>query len=149
MISTIVATASMMVATSTVAVLPKPELGFRVGGGPWERFCVGAGVDVTMPVPFLPVGSLRADLESWTQFSPFAQDRSGKALSFMLNQQYALAYVAYGPSFYWTSKDGDSRNGIGFKALVGTKIPGGLVLEGSAILGPAPIPLMISVGKRF
>ncbi len=111
---------------------------------------VGAGFDVTFKVPVIPIPALRVDGELWGNPSDFGGGKRGNAVSLLAMQNYPLVYTGLGPSYYFTSDDGDHRSGLGFKILVGADLPASnMYVEGSALIGPSPVAFFLSVGFKF
>jgi len=133
---------------AAVAIFGKPTVGIRVGLGSWNNLNAEAGIDVTFKLPIIPLPALRIDYEAWTELSNWG-DRHGNALSILGLQNFAMFYAGIGPSYYFSDDEGDHRSGFGAKLLVGTSLPGGAFVEAGGIVGEAPIPIFISIGKRF
>lgn len=140
-------------AVSQAQVLPipgKPKIGIRASFGQWSRNMVGAGADVTFSIPFVPLPTLRVDGEVWGNPSDFGKGKRGNAVSVLGVKHFLLVYAGLGPSFYFTSDDGDHKSGLGAKLLVGADIPAsGMYVEGSMLVGPSPTAYFVSVGFRF
>ena len=137
-----------MIGGAAVAIFGKPTVGVRVGLGSWNNLNALVGVDVTFKIPIIPLPAFRVDYEAWTQLNQWG-DRHGNALSILGLQNFAMFYAGLGPSYYFSDDEGDHQSGIGAKLLVGTTLPGQLFIEASGIIGEAPVPIFISIGKRF
>lgn len=128
----------------------KPRIGIRASFGQWNRTMVGAGADVTFSIPFVPLPRLRIDGEVWGNPSDFGKGKRGNAISVLGMKSFLLVYAGIGPSYYFTSEDGDHRSGLGAKILVGADIPvSNLYVEGSMLVGPSPAAFFVSVGFKF
>jgi hypothetical protein len=145
-----VAAASLAFGIANAQSLPipgKPRIGLRVSFGQWNSTVLGGGLDVTIKIPLVPIPELRFDAEAWTNLD---EGGNGTAISVLGMKRFVLVYAGLGPAFYSTSRDGDGRNGIGAKILIGTDLPmSNLYLEGSVIIGPSPMPVMVSLGFKF
>lgn len=131
-------------------LLGGPSFGVRVGAGNWNRYVWSGGLDVTAKLPILPLPAIRADIEGWTQSSPFGKNRVGDAFSVLGIQNLPVAgYVGIGPSYYWYNNNGTHKNGVGAKVLAGINLPHSLFAEASTILGVSPSPVLFSLGMRF
>jgi|GEM_PF-3399664 len=130
-------------------LFPVPKFGIRAGVGTWRDTMLNAGIDITFHVPVLPLPALRFDAEVWGKSDDFGKGRRGNAVSLLGIQTFTLAYVGIGPTFYFDSDHGDHRSGFGVKGLVGANLPHNFYVEGSAILGPSPVPIFFSLGMRF
>jgi len=128
----------------------KPRIGIRASFGQWTRTMVGVGADVTFDIPFVPLPKLRIDGEVWGNPSDFGKGKRGNAISLLGMKSFMLAYAGLGPTFYFTSDDGDHKSGLGAKLLVGADIPmSSLYVEGSVLVGPSPTAYFLSVGFKF
>jgi hypothetical protein len=126
-----------------------PKVGVRLGIGHWDEGMVGAGIDVTFKVPFLPLPGLRLDAETWSRLKDIGGNLRGNAVSLLGIQTFTLAYAGIGPSFWFTSDHGDHDSGWGAKLLVGASFPKGFYAEASTIIGPSPQQVFVWVGMRF
>ncbi|MBC8063886.1 MAG: hypothetical protein H7Y17_03590 [Chlorobia bacterium] len=137
-------------ASAQILPLPdKPRIGLRVSAGQWNRTMVGAGLDVTVKIPFVPIPALRFDAGLWGNPSDFGGGKRGNSISVMGIKNFPLIYAGLGPTFYFTSDDGDHNSGLGAKLLVGADIPGNYYIEGSIIVGPRPAAIFVSLGFKF
>ncbi len=130
------------------SILGGPSLGVRIGGGQWNEFVLDGGIDVTIKLPLLPLPELRFDAEAWTKAANY-NDRHGNALSVIGLQTFLMGYAGVGPCYYFTDDNGSHRSGFGAKALAGLNLPDRAFVEASVILGASPMPVFVSVGKRF
>lgn len=132
-------------------ILPdKPRIGIRASFGQWNRTMVGLGADVTWKIPFVPIPALRLDGEVWGNPSDFGKGKRGNAISLLGVKNFPVVYVGLGPTFWFTSDDGDHDSGIGAKLLVGANIPlTTWYVEGSTIIGPGPSAFFVSLGFKF
>lgn len=138
------------VVSAQVLPLPeKPRIGLRVSAGQWNRTMIGAGLDITVKIPFVPIPALRFDAELWGNPSDFGGGKRGNAISVMGIKNFPLIYAGLGPTFYFTSDGGDHNSGLGAKLLVGADIPGNYYIEGSVIVGPRPVAVFVSLGFKF
>lgn len=146
--STLIAACAL---ASAQDIIPeKPRIGIRASFGQWNRTMVGLGGDVTWKIPFVPIPRLRLDGEVWGNPSDFGKGKRGNAISLLGVKNFALIYAGLGPTFWFTSDDGDHSSGLGLKLLVGADVPGSsLYVEGSTIIGPGPSAYFISVGFKF
>jgi hypothetical protein len=141
-------TQAAAVGGAAAAVFGKPSIGVRVGLGNWNDLVADVGVDVTFSLPIIPLPAIRVDYEAWTETANFG-DRHGNAASVLGIQNFALGYAGIGPSYYFSDDEGDHRSGFGAKLLVGLNLPSRAFVEASAIIGEAPVPVFVSIGKRF
>ena len=138
------------VACAQILPLPdKPRIGLRVSAGQWNRTMIGAGLDVTVKIPFVPIPALRFDAELWGNPSDFGGGKRGNAISVLGIKSFPFVYAGLGPTYYFTSDDGDHSSGLGAKLLVGADIPGNYYIEGSVIVGPRPVAVFVWLGFKF
>jgi len=130
------------------SILGRPTFGIRIGGGQWNEFMVNAGVDVTFKVPLLPLPQLRLDAEAWSKLGNY-NDRRGNAISLLGMQTFLAGYAGFGPSYYFTNDNGIHKSGFGGKAVGGLTLPGSAFVEAGFIIGASPVPVFVTVGKRF
>lgn len=145
----LLATASVPTMAQVLPLPEKPRVGIRASFGDWNRTMVGAGLDVTFKIPFVPIPALRIDGEVWGNPSDFGKGKRGNALSVLGIKNFALVYGGLGPTYWFTSDDGDHSSGLGVKLLIGADLASNLFIEGSAIFGPSPAAFFISVGIKF
>ncbi len=149
----LVTTAAVVAASAQAQVLPlpdKPRIGIRASLGQWDRTMIGAGADVTFRIPFVPIPALRIDGELFGNPSDFGKGKRGNAISLLGVKNFPVVYVGLGPTYWFTSDDGDHDSGLGVKLLVGADIPlSNLYVEGSVLVGPKPVAVFISVGFKF
>ena len=138
-----------IVVAQTLPLPEKPRIGIRASLGNWDRTMVGLGADVTFRIPFAPLPAIRVDGEVWGNPSDFGKGKRGNAISVLGVKSFPLSYAGIGPTFWFTSKDGDHSSGLGLKVLVGADLPNSMYVEGSAIFGPSPAAFFISFGFKF
>ena len=138
---------------SQAQILPlpdKPRIGIRASFGQWNRTRSGFGADVTFKIPFVPIPAIRVDGEVWGNPSDFGKGKRGNAISVLGVKNFLLVYAGLGPTYWFTSDDGDHDSGLGAQLLVGADIPASnLYVEGSVLVGPRPAAYFLSVGFKF
>lgn len=144
------AAVSALSSAQTLPLPERPRIGLRASLGQWNRTMVGLGADVTFRIPFAPLPALRLDGEVWGNPSDFGKGKRGNAISLLGMKNLPLVYFGLGPTFWFTSDDGDHDSGLGVKLLVGADIPASaMYVEGSAIIGPGPAAFFVSLGFKF
>lgn len=133
---------------AAAAIFAKPRVGLRVGIGNWRETMLNGGIDITFNVPVIPLPALRFDAEAWSRPDDLGGNLRGNAVSLLGIQTFTLVYAGLGPTYWFTSDHGDHRSGFGAKLLAGVNFRN-FYLEGSALVGPSPVPVFISAGIRF